>query len=62
MTADWLHRHDHHRPDGALGSGPPVEYRVTKIPSLYFCVAQKPEGFTSTKEHPRFTLKHCTGS
>jgi putative transposase len=36
MTADWLHRYNHHRPHEALGSVPPVEYRVTKFPNLYF--------------------------
>ncbi len=36
MTADWLHRYNNHRPHEALGSVPPVEYRVTKFPNLYF--------------------------
>ena len=36
MTADWLHRYNHHRPHEALGSVPPVEYRMTKFPNLYF--------------------------
>ena len=36
MTADWLHRYNHHRPHEALGSVPPVEYRVKQFPNLYF--------------------------
>ncbi|WP_416221476.1 integrase core domain-containing protein [Rhodoferax sp.] len=36
ITEDWLHRYNHHRPHEALGSVPPVEYRVTKFPNLYF--------------------------
>jgi len=36
MTADWLHRYNHQRPHEALGSVPPVEYRMTKFPNLYF--------------------------
>jgi len=36
MTADWLHRYNHHRPHEALGRIPPVEYRVKLFPNLYF--------------------------
>ncbi|WP_426308459.1 integrase core domain-containing protein [Acidovorax facilis] len=36
MTADWLHRYNHHRPHDALGRIPPVEYRVKLFPNLYF--------------------------
>ncbi|MFM2252002.1 MAG: hypothetical protein RJB68_339, partial [Pseudomonadota bacterium] len=36
MTADWLHRYNHQRPHESLGRIPPVEYRVTKFPNLYF--------------------------
>ncbi len=35
MTADWLHRYNHHRPHEALGRIPPVEYRVKLFPNLY---------------------------
>lgn len=31
MTADWLYRYKHHRPNEALGRIPPVEYLV-KLP------------------------------
>ena len=33
MTADWLHRYNHHRPHEALGRIPPVEYRVKLFPT-----------------------------
>lgn len=36
MTADWLHRYNHHRPHESLGSIPPLEYRVKQFPNLYF--------------------------
>ena len=36
MTAEWLHRYNHHRPHEALGSIPPVEYRMKQFPNLYF--------------------------
>ena len=36
MTADWLHRYNHHRPHESLGRVPPVEYRVKQFPNLYF--------------------------
>ena len=36
MTADWLHRYNHHRPHESLGRIPPVEYRVKQFPNLYF--------------------------
>jgi len=36
MTADWLHRYNHHRPHEALGRIPPVEYRAKLFPNLYF--------------------------
>lgn len=36
MTADWLHRYNHHRPHEALGRVPPVPYRVKLFPNLYF--------------------------
>lgn len=36
MTADWLPRYNHHRPHEALGSIPPVEYRMKQFPNLYF--------------------------
>jgi putative transposase len=36
MTADWLHRYNHHRPHEALGRIPPVEYRVKLFSNLYF--------------------------
>lgn len=36
MTADWMHRYNHHRPHEALGRIPPVEYRVKLFPNLYF--------------------------
>jgi len=36
MTADGLHRHNHHRPHEALGRIPPVEYRVKLFSNLYF--------------------------
>jgi hypothetical protein len=32
MTANWLHRYNHHRPHETLGSVPRVEYRVKKSP------------------------------
>ena len=35
MTADWLHRYNHHRSHEALGRIPPVEYRVKLFPNLY---------------------------
>lgn len=35
-TAAWLHCYNQHLPYEALGSVPPVEYRVTKFPNLYF--------------------------
>jgi len=47
MTADWLHRYNHHRPHEALGRIPPVEYRVKLFPNLYCWLAQEIEG-TST--------------
>lgn len=37
MTADWLHRYNHHRPYEALGRIPPVEYRVELFPNLFCC-------------------------
>lgn len=36
MTADWLHRYNHHRPHEALGRIPPAEYRAKLFPNLYF--------------------------
>lgn len=36
MTADWLHRYNHHRPHESLGRIPPVEYRVKQFPNLCF--------------------------
>jgi hypothetical protein len=36
MTADLLHRYNHHRLHDALGSVPPVEYRVTNSPTSTF--------------------------
>jgi putative transposase len=33
MTADWLHRYNHHRPHEALGRIPPVEYLVKLFPN-----------------------------
>ena len=36
MTQDWLHRYNHHRPHESLGRIPPVEYRVSQFPNLYF--------------------------
>jgi putative transposase len=36
MTADWLHRYNHHRPHESLGRIPPIEYRVKQFPNLYF--------------------------
>lgn len=33
MTADWLHRYNHHQPHEALGSVPPFEYRVKQFPN-----------------------------
>ena len=32
MTADWLHRYNHHRPHESLERMPPVEYRVKQFP------------------------------
>ena len=32
MTADWLHRYNHHRPHESHGRIPPVEYRVKTVP------------------------------
>lgn len=36
MTADWLHRYNHHRPHEALGRIPPVESRVKLFPNRDF--------------------------
>ncbi|WP_374409537.1 integrase core domain-containing protein [Hydrogenophaga sp.] len=36
MTADWLHRYNHHRSHESLGRVPPVEYRVKRFFNLYF--------------------------
>lgn len=36
MTADGLHRYNHHRPHEALGCIPPVYYRVRLFPNLHF--------------------------
>ena len=36
MTADWLHRYNHHRPHEALGGIPSIKYRVKQFPNLYF--------------------------
>jgi transposase InsO family protein len=44
MTDDWLHWYNHHRPHEVVGSVPPVEYRVTKFPNLYFRMVQEFEG------------------
>lgn len=49
MTADWLHRYNHHRPHEALGRIPPVEYRVKLFPSLCFWLAQEFEGTSKPK-------------
>jgi len=63
MTADWLHRYNHHRPHESLGRVPPVEYRIKQFPNLYFYLAQKIEG-TSTANKIKSGLPGglvCTG-
>ena len=52
MTADWLHRYNHHRPHEALGRIPSVEYRVKLFPNLCFLLAQDIEG-TSVRPRTR---------
>ncbi|WP_404935695.1 MULTISPECIES: integrase core domain-containing protein [unclassified Roseateles] len=36
VTTVWLQRYNHHRPHEALGRVPPVEYRMKRLPDLYF--------------------------
>jgi hypothetical protein len=44
MTADWLHRYNHHRPHESLGRIPLVEYRVKQFPNLSIGRDQEFEG------------------